>query len=109
MYLWSLIGASTVEDRGNRQREDSQVTAQRQVLDVLALDGKPLLEPLPAAAEHLHRTRQPRLDHEPDEVLRLVAAHEPHLLRSRSDEAHVRLEDVPEPWQPLAARAPRGA
>src|SRR3954471_2745955 len=109
MYPWSLIRASTVEHRRDRQRQDPQVAAERQVLDVLALDGEPFLERQPAAAEHLHRPREPRLHHQPEAVLRLVAPDELDLLRPRSDEAHVAREHVQELWQLVETRAPQEA
>src|SRR5436190_20838436 len=106
MYPWSLIRASAVEHRRDRQRQDPQIAAEREVLDVLALDGEPFLELQPAAAEYLHRPGEPRLHHQPEAMFRLVATDELDLPRPRSDEAHVALEHVEELWQLVEARAP---
>src|SRR5207237_10656260 len=60
-------------DRGEGQREDAEVAAEREVLDVVALDGEALLEVELAASEDLHRPRDPRLHREPEAMLGRVA------------------------------------
>ena len=61
-----LPGAPAGHDRAECQREDPEIASEREVLDVLALDGEPLIEVEAAAAEHLHRAGQARLDDEPE-------------------------------------------
>ena len=89
---------------GNREREDPQIAADREVLDVVALDGEALLEAQLAAAEDLHRAGEARLDGQPEQVLRAVEPDELGLLGPGADEAHVAAEDVQELGELVEAR-----
>src|SRR5947207_7117826 len=103
--MGSLIRAPSAGDRGNRHRQDAHVSPDREVLDVVALDGQALLEGQLAPAEHLHRARDPGLDVDAEAVLGLVALHALDLLRPGADVAHLAAEDVYELRELVEARA----
>src|SRR4051794_7185771 len=102
-----LVGAGAAQDRRDRLGEDPQIAREREVLDVVELDGQALLEIEGAAAEHLHRPRHPRLDGEPETVLGPVALDEPHPLRARPDDAHFAPQHVDELRKLVDREAPQ--
>src|SRR5262245_6302122 len=98
------IGPASPQDGHDRQGEDVQVATDRDVLDVVALDGEPLVEPKGAAPVDLHRPRHPRLDRHRETLLGRVLLADPYLLGARADEAHLGAEDVDELGQLVEAR-----
>lgn len=56
-----LAGSSSANDGRERQREEPEITAQGEILDVVALDSESLGERQRATAEDLHRPREPGL------------------------------------------------
>src|SRR5205085_5763763 len=97
-------GALAADERREREGDDHQVAADREVLDVLALHGEPLLERQVPAAGDLHRPRQARLDREPEPLRVRVALDEIGLLGSRPDDAHLSAQDVHELRELVEAR-----
>src|ERR671910_2166734 len=93
----------------DREGEDTQVSADRDVLDVLALDRETLVETKRAAPVDLHRSRQSRLDEQAEALLRRVLLDYLDLLRARADEAHLIAQDVDELRQLVEARAAQQA
>src|SRR4051812_39218628 len=90
----SLEGTLAGENRRKCHEQDPQVPPERQVLDVLPLHRKPLVEVEVATPEDLHRPGHPRPRLEAEAVLLAVAIDELELLGPRSHEAHVSLEHV---------------
>src|SRR4051794_25761383 len=93
----------------DRQGEDAQVTADRDVLDVVALDRKTLVEPEGATPVNLHRPGQSRFNGEAEALLRCVSLDDLDLFRTRSNETHLGAHDVDELRQLVEARAAQQA
>src|SRR4051812_6990878 len=83
-----LVGAATAEDGRDRHEDDTKVAAEREVLDVLPLDGEHLVECQLASARDLPRPRDARLHPQPYLVLRLVALDGIEHLRPRPNDGH---------------------
>src|SRR5438874_2031860 len=100
-----LVGAAAGEDNRDRHAENSQVTCDRQIFDVVTLEREPFFESELSTSVDLHGPRDAGFDGEAEEMLGLVARNKLDLLGSRSDEAHVSNEHVEELRQLVQARA----
>src|SRR5262245_52064295 len=103
--LPALIRAAAGRNRSDGQSKNPDVAADGDVLDVLALDRKSLLEGELSAAVHLHRAGQSRLDRKPDGLTCRVTPSQLYLLRTWPNEAHVPLQDIQELRQLVEARS----
>src|SRR5207245_11805865 len=93
--VFELERAFPADERRQRQGEDAEVATDREVLDVVALDGEALLEGQLAAPVDLHRAGQTGLDVEPATLLVRIELHELHLFRPPAREAHLAFQPVP--------------
>src|SRR4051794_5411550 len=97
------VGTSAAEDSRDRLEQDPEVAAEREVLHVIELDREALGERERPAPKDLHRAGDPRLDGEPEAVLRAVAMDQLDLLWPWADDAHVALQHVHELRQLIEA------
>src|SRR2546423_3302412 len=88
-----------------REQQDAQVATQREILDVFALDGQPLVESQLAPAVNLHGSGQSGANVQPKALVRRVLLDDVDLLGSRPDHAHVTAQDIDELGQLLEARS----
>src|SRR2546421_12604332 len=89
-----LVGAAPAEDRRERHEDDAEVTAEREVFDILALDSEHLVESELAATIDLPGAGDPRLHPQPDLVLRGVPLYEIDELGARPDDRHLAAQHI---------------
>src|SRR3954449_13040213 len=80
-----LVRAAPAEHCREGHEHDPDVADERQILDILALHRETLVERQLAAAVDLHRPGDPRLDLQPEVVLRRIALNEVELIGPRPD------------------------
>ena len=104
-----LPRASAAENDRDRHADDEEISPDREILDVVPLDGEAFRESQLAAAVHLHGTGDSWFELESKPLLSCIAFDEIELLRARPHQAHVSDQHVPELRELVEAPPPQRA